>query len=259
MGKTGNDAKSAELQKAYKQAREAKLAKAGTKPVSARALAEFKMKDLKVIEVKKKIECADGVLYKCITPKGDRIYEAATLMQYMNRPEYVVKGVTLVEGRNADPYLRISHGAQIVQTRKELADFVGPDLRPKGTELADSISKERFCKLLWEAVRDAKRDSENDHVGCMYVTMRTNDGVNRWAICFGWEDASGVAGKGTEHFYGKVAFQPRSRKTQDNYSVDWRMPTIKGEKLDTQIRIQTAEDIYWLADKWLQVRQLGRI
>jgi hypothetical protein len=111
-----------------------------------------------------------------------------------------------------------------------------------------------------------KQFAEDEDMSTTRAIILDNIGDRTWALVFGWEDGFDKAEidtpteRGENRICGKIAYIPNN-SIMSEFSVDWIMPSMKGEVWDTDTSVRLEDSIisslvkYW-RDEWKTMRHL---
>lgn len=120
-----------------------------------------------------------------------------------------------------------------------------------------SVSDRKTAENIYLDLCDRMIKHNTHKVGTLYYPF-DSDGVNEWAIVFGYMDGFTDDPKDKDYtqFCGKVAYQAYNNVMQCDYDVDWTMPYDEktGEVDDTNIAITSPDDVKWLLDQAVRLR-----
>ena len=111
-----------------------------------------------------------------------------------------------------------------------------------------------------------KQFAEDEDMSTTRAIILDNIGDRTWALVFGWEDGFDKAEidtpteRGEYRICGKIAYISNN-SIMSEFSVDWIMPSMKGEVWDTDTSVRLENSIisslvkYW-RDEWKTMKQL---
>lgn len=117
-----------------------------------------------------------------------------------------------------------------------------------------------------EVTNIVKQFAEEKDMSITRAIILDRIGDKTWALVFGWEDGFDKAEidtpteRGEYRICGKIAYIP-DNSVMSEFSVDWIMPSMKGEVWDTDTSIILEKSIisslvkYW-RDEWKTMKHL---